>query len=381
MNNAAAQARFTELSQEYHQQGLSLADAAAAATTALGEEGAPSSAVSNQIQEANSDGGGEEMPDAKRHKTGGAGGEHTADLGLSSNAGGSAVGLPSGTGGAAGGGERKEGTVGGGGGGFSEGSKGSKGGTGGAGGESKEGGAHQAPGGCVNNLDGSLNIFHSASLSVNAALRTIGLGTLTASVGGSIHSVFGGNGVAEKLVLAFLVPTQANPADPLCVGVEGLRAACHGGWVLVERQLESMFLPALLCVLEKAGGGGGGKGGSSGGSGKGGKGGKDGGTQAHMYGEKGVPATVAAALAVHRNVSCFAGVRAFAASVGKRGDVMEGVVRGETGLVVEINWGSKNLRGTLPVGDLNMPGLRVLDLRRNYSLKGEREGERERVLT
>ena len=27
MNNAAAQARFTELSQEYHQQGLSLADA------------------------------------------------------------------------------------------------------------------------------------------------------------------------------------------------------------------------------------------------------------------------------------------------------------------------------------------------------------------
>ena len=267
-----------------------------------------------------------------------------------------------------------------GGGGLSEGSTGDKGGTGGAGGESKESGAHQGPGeGGVNNPDGSINIFQSASLSVNAALRTIGLGTLTAKVGGSIHSVFGGNGVAEKLVLAFLVPTQANPADPLCVGVEGLRAASHGGWVLVEWQLESMFLPALLCALGKAGGGGG-KGGSSGGSGKGGKGGKDGGTQAHhMYGEKGVPTTVAAALAVYRNVSCLAGLRAFAASVGKRGGVMEGVVRGAGGLVVEINWGHKTSGGTLPVGDLYMPGLRVLDLSSKYSLKGERERERERI--
>ena len=224
--------------------------------------------------------------------------------------------------------------------------------------------------------DGSLNIFRSTALPVNVALRIIGLGALTASVGGSIHSVFGGNGVPEKLVFAFLVPTQANYADPLRVGVEGLRAACHGAWVLVERQLESAFLPALLCALGE-GGGGGGKGGSSGGSGgssKGGKGGKDGGTQAHhMYGEKGVPATVAATLAMYRNASCFAGVRAFAASVGKRGDVMKGVVRGEGGLVVEINWGRKTSGGTLPVGDLNMPGLRVLDLSCNWNLKGERK--------
>jgi hypothetical protein len=152
--------------------------------------------------------------------------------------------------------------------------------------------------------------------------------------------------------------------------------------VLVERQLESVFLPALLCALGE-GGGGGGKGGSSGGSGKGGKGGKegtqDGGTQ--MYVEnKGVPATVAAALAVYRNASCLAGVRAFAVNVGKRGDVMEGVVRGEGGLVEEIHWkGGEgttiNLDGTLPVGDLNMPELRVLDLSSNRNLKGERERE------
>ena len=277
-------------------------------------------------------------------------------------------------------------------------------GTGGGGGESKEGAAaaHQGPGaggaagagggggGSVpTKADGSLDLFVSASLAITVSLRILGLGALTASVGGTIQSVFGGNGNPEKLVVAFLVAVQANPADPLRVGVEGLRAACHGGWVLVEWQLESMFLPALLCALGKAGGGGGGKGGSSGGSGKGGKGGKDGGTQAHhMYGEKGVPATVAAALAMHRNASCKAGVRAFAASVGKRGDVMEGVVRGAGGLVVEINWANqlggdpsgrgryKTEGGTLPVvGDLNMPGLRVLDLSSNFwsnsSLKGD----------
>jgi hypothetical protein len=227
------------------------------------------------------------------------------------------------------------------------------------------------------NLDGSLNIFHSASLFISVALRIIGLGALTANMGGSIHSVFGGNGVPEKLVLAFIVPTQANYTDPLRVGVEGLRAACHGAWVLVERQLESMFLPALLCALGE-GGGGGGKGGSSGGSGGSGKvgneGTQDGGTpQTHMYGKKGVPATVAAALAMYRNASCLAGVRAFAVSVGKSGDVMEGVVWGEGGLVVEIHWVSKNLRGTLPVGDLKMPKLRVLDLYDNDRLKGERK--------
>ena len=96
------------------------------------------------------------------------------------------------------------------------------------------------------------NIFRSASLAADTpvAFRIIGLGALTASVGGSIHSVFGGNGVPEKLVFAFLVPSQANyAADPLRVGVVGLRAACHGSWVLVERQLKSGFLPALLCAF------------------------------------------------------------------------------------------------------------------------------------
>ena len=34
-----------------------------------------------------------------------------------------------------------------------------------------------------------------------------------------------------------------------------------------------------------------------------------------------------------------------------------------------------NLDGTLPVGDLNMPGLRALDLSENRNLKGERKKE------
>ena len=58
------------------------------------------------------------------------------------------------------------------------------------------------------------------------ALRIIGLGAPTVSVGGSIHSVFGGTGVPEKLVFAFLVPTHRRYADPLRVGVEGMRAGC-----------------------------------------------------------------------------------------------------------------------------------------------------------
>jgi hypothetical protein len=61
---------------------------------------------------------------------------------------------------------------------------------------------------------------------------------------------------------------------------------------------------------------------------------------------------------------------------------MEGVVRGGGGGVVEINWGLKTSGGTLPVGDLNMPGLRVLHLQNNTTLKGEcvreRESEREK---
>jgi hypothetical protein len=69
-------------------------------------------------------------------------------------------------------------------------------------------------------------------------------------------------------------------------------------------------------------------------------------------------------------------LRAFAESVGYKGDIMDGVVTEcAGGAIEEINWVSKNLDGTLPMGDLNMPGLRVLNLSWNSSLKGERGSE------
>jgi hypothetical protein len=79
-------------------------------------------------------------------------------------------------------------------------------------------------------------------------------------------------------------------------------------------------------------------------------------------------------------------LRAFAARVGymsRRGgsiadsDIMDGVVTEcAGGAIEEIRWNSKGLDGTLPVGDLNMPKLRVLNLNYNSTLKGERESER-----
>ena len=70
-------------------------------------------------------------------------------------------------------------------------------------------------------------------------------------------------------------------------------------------------------------------------------------------------------------------LRAFAESVGYKGDIMDGVVTEcAGGAIEEIHWKSKNCDGTLPVSDLNMPKLRVLDLYNNSSLKGERESER-----
>jgi hypothetical protein len=70
-------------------------------------------------------------------------------------------------------------------------------------------------------------------------------------------------------------------------------------------------------------------------------------------------------------------LRAFAESVGYKGDIMDGVVTEcAGGAIEEIHWGRKDLDGTLPVGDMNMPKLRVLDLYYNSSLKGERESER-----
>jgi hypothetical protein len=164
MEHATAQARFTELLHEYHQQGFSPNDAAAAAITALGAEGATSAAAPNEIQEATAVGvGGVEeqmMQDAKRHKAEGAGGGHAGDGdtatagagGSSSNTDGNKAGLPSGNGkGGDGGADTEEGKEGGGGG-FSEGSKG--GDTGG--GESKEGG----PGGVVSG--GGADAMHDA---------------------------------------------------------------------------------------------------------------------------------------------------------------------------------------------------------------------------
>jgi hypothetical protein len=70
-------------------------------------------------------------------------------------------------------------------------------------------------------------------------------------------------------------------------------------------------------------------------------------------------------------------LRAFAESVGYKRDIMDGVVTEcAGGAIEEIHWRNKGLDGTLPVGDLKMPKLRVLDLYDNYSLKGERGSER-----
>ena len=64
-------------------------------------------------------------------------------------------------------------------------------------------------------------------------------------------------------------------------------------------------------------------------------------------------------------------LRAFAESVGMPVDRMwEGVKRGDGGEIVEIDWHYQDLEGMLPVGDLNMPGLRVLNLNGNDNLTG-----------
>ena len=64
-------------------------------------------------------------------------------------------------------------------------------------------------------------------------------------------------------------------------------------------------------------------------------------------------------------------LRAFAKSVGMSVERMwEGVTRGDGGEIVEIDWSSEDLEGTLPVGDMHMPYLRNLDLNYNEELKG-----------
>ena len=77
-------------------------------------------------------------------------------------------------------------------------------------------------------------------------------------------------------------------------------------------------------------------------------------------------------------------LRAFAESVGMSVDAMwefkedwrgrMGVTRGDGGEIVEIDWSFKDLKGTLPVGDMHMPYLRKLDFRSNGKLKGEARG-------
>ena len=68
-------------------------------------------------------------------------------------------------------------------------------------------------------------------------------------------------------------------------------------------------------------------------------------------------------------------LRAFAESVGMPVDAMwDGVTRGDGGEIVEINWKWKDLKGTLPVGDMHMPYLRNLNLFYNKELKGEARG-------
>jgi hypothetical protein len=67
-------------------------------------------------------------------------------------------------------------------------------------------------------------------------------------------------------------------------------------------------------------------------------------------------------------------LRAFAESVGMPVYAMwAGVARGDGGEIVEIVWQFKDLKGTLPVGDMHMPYLRRLNLRGNRELKGEAE--------
>ena len=68
-------------------------------------------------------------------------------------------------------------------------------------------------------------------------------------------------------------------------------------------------------------------------------------------------------------------LRAFAESVGMPVDAMwDGVTRGDGGEIVEIDWRHKDLKGTLPVGDIHMPYLRRLILHHNWRLKGEARG-------
>ena len=64
-------------------------------------------------------------------------------------------------------------------------------------------------------------------------------------------------------------------------------------------------------------------------------------------------------------------LRALAESIGMPVERMwGGVTRGDGGEIVEIDWSSEDLKGTLPVGDMHMPYLRNLDLNYNEELKG-----------
>ena len=61
----------------------------------------------------------------------------------------------------------------------------------------------------------------------------------------------------------------------------------------------------------------------------------------------------------------------FAASVGMKGDITKGMKKDTEGQIVEIDWSGGRCHGMLPTVALNMPYLRELNLRGNYSLHGE----------
>ena len=65
-------------------------------------------------------------------------------------------------------------------------------------------------------------------------------------------------------------------------------------------------------------------------------------------------------------------LRVLAESVGMPVErMLEGVTRDGDGEILEIDWSSKDLKGTLLVGNMHMPYLRELNFSYNAEVKGE----------
>ena len=70
---------------------------------------------------------------------------------------------------------------------------------------STTGGAAGGSGGArENRAQPGLDVFASAGLAIDIALGIAGVGTLASPVAGTPRALFGGNGVAERLVFTFL---------------------------------------------------------------------------------------------------------------------------------------------------------------------------------